>query len=83
MPNLDGKTTGRLESQGHVKTTVRQVAAPAPEVEVHIPAETVEKAASESCCTTRCALMWTLRGVLGALTVTGVVVVGYYLIPDQ
>ena len=35
------------------------------------------------CCNARCVFVWALRGLLGGLTITGMVVVGYYLMNDD
>lgn len=84
MPNVNGTTTSRLEAQGHVKTIVR-VVEPAPpkpttheEVSVEVEAEV--PVPPSPCCNARCAFVWALRGLLTSLTITGMVIVGYYLV---
>ena len=88
MPNVNGTTTSRLEAQGHVKTIIR-VVEPAPlaptttaHEEVSVKVEAVVPVPPSPCCNARCAFVWALRGLLVSLTITGMVVVGYYLVTN-
>ena len=84
MPNVSGKTTSRLEAQGHSKTIVRVVGVPALTPDHEVALETEEVATPPfPYCNARCACVWALRGLLGGLAVAGMVVVGYYLMNDD
>lgn len=72
MPNLDGKTTSRLEPQGHVKIVTRTAPAELDAVDEEAQVD------GASMCTRVCATNWAVRGTMLVATCTGVVALGWY-----